>query len=128
VTQVPASMTNLFIPGNCKVAPAARTILSIPNVCGVSYLLTKGKWSSWETNELLPLFQTLKRLFSIFRPMQQPTVFVNILKYFNIFELFIHKTKCCKRIFSKTAALILVLPTSTTKNNLNFDFEGIDFF
>jgi hypothetical protein len=49
-------MTNLFSPGNCKVAPAARTILSIPNVCGVSYLL-KGKWSSWEINELLPLFK-----------------------------------------------------------------------
>jgi hypothetical protein len=83
VTQVPASMTNLFIPGNCKVAPAARTILSIPNVCGVSYLLTKGKWSSWETNELLPLFQTLKRLFSIFpTDATTKTVFVNIFKIF----------------------------------------------
>jgi hypothetical protein len=37
VTQVPASMTHYSV----KVAPAARTILSIPKVCGVSYLLTK---------------------------------------------------------------------------------------
>jgi hypothetical protein len=73
VTQVPASMTNLFSPGNCKVAPAARTILSIPNVCGVSYLLTKGKWSSWNKMNFY-LFSNSKRLFSIFPPMQQPNI------------------------------------------------------
>jgi hypothetical protein len=49
--------------------------------------------------------------------MQQPNlVFVNIFKIFNIFQtLHPQKQNVARDIPLKTAALILVLPTSTTK-------------
>jgi hypothetical protein len=72
-----------------------------------------------ETNELLPLFQTLKRLFSIF-PTDATTkhpVFVNFLKYFNIFsKLFLTKQNVAKGYSLKTAALILYYPHQRLKS------------
>jgi hypothetical protein len=71
-------MTNLFA-WKLQGWPAARTILSIPNVCGVSYLLTKGKWSSWEQMNFY-LFKLQKTLFDI--PTDATTKHPVFVKFF----------------------------------------------
>jgi hypothetical protein len=69
MTQVPASMT---IYSAQLQGCASSKNLSIPNVCGVSYLLTKGNGHHGKQNELTS--SNSKKTFRYFQPMQQPNI------------------------------------------------------
>src|SRR5690606_38185783 len=111
-------MINLFWLGYFNVAPAAKTIRSIPKVAGVAYKFLKGIGDSCVTIIKLPSFlrfsitsegkfPTEERIMST--QFSIPRICLEI--FFINFSLLVI-TNCCNVPFSYTATLVLVLPTS----------------